>query len=92
MQNTGKVVLHQGIRVVDRGKRIDIYVPGGESMTLNSSGADLFRVLMKTLDVMDSIDEICNLYDADRKDIEEDADEFIGFMIESGVISIGKAV
>lgn len=88
MYTTETIKLKSGIRVVDRGKRIDFHIPGGDSITINSSAAEFYRALNSENTVGAAIKKMTEEYDVSEAELNEDAEEFLNNLCEYGVIEI----
>ncbi|OGI07972.1 MAG: hypothetical protein A2Y40_06570 [Candidatus Margulisbacteria bacterium GWF2_35_9] len=86
MQKNESLRLNPNITILDRKKRIDIAVKGGESITLNNIAAESFRYIQAGKGPDEIVKIILNEYDVDRQIVEEDTDELIDMLKKYGVI------
>lgn len=86
MQNDKPVRIRQDVRITDRGKRIDIHVPDGDSITLNDSAAVLFRALNSGKTISEALNDVAAEFEADLQTLQEDAEGFLEGLALYGVI------
>lgn len=81
-----KIVLTDGLRVIDRVKRIDIHIKDGDSLTLNDTASDFFREVQKSSSFDEIMDALLKLYRIEMENILDDALELIEMLQQYGVI------